>query len=239
MKINVFFFIVIFIFSVGKNSSNAQNDYLDFSISSGKQTLLAVSYVHPWQLNLGKHKRWKAGLGLRLSNTFSNKQDYLTAGPASSIRGSSTPILSLFSKRKTENFDTLNIQQSSVYSLNLTGNIAYHFNSKWSLGMNIDLIGFSFGGKSTAIYKNKAFVDDASPSSFNLLLTDDLDYGSLNSEFFLKYNLNQHLSLRGVYRHFFTEFNTNKIKQTFPDGTVNNRFRSKASNVGIAISYYF
>jgi hypothetical protein len=239
MKTNVLFFIAIFIFSVGINSSHAQNDYVDFSISSGKQTSLAVSYVHPWQLNLGKHKRWKAGLGLRLTNTFGNSQEYITAGPASSIRGSSTPILSLFSIRKTENFDTLNIQQPYIYSLNLTGNVTYLFNSKWNLGMNVDLIGFSFGGKSTAIYKNKTFVDDAAPSPLNLLLTDDLDYGSLNSEFFLKYNLNQRWSLRGVYRHFFTEFNTTKIKQTFPDGTVNNRFRNKASNVGIAVSYNF
>jgi hypothetical protein len=239
MKTNVLFFIAIFIFSVGINSSHAQNDYIDFSISSGKQTSLAVSYVHPWQLRFGKHKRWKAGLGLRLTNTFGNSHEYITAGPARLIRGSSIPILSLFSTRKTENFDTLSIQQSSVYSLNLTGNVAYHFNTKWSLGMNIDLIGFSFGGKSTAIYKNKTFVGDASPSPFNLLLTDDLDYGSLNSEFFLKYNLNQRWSLRAVYRHFFTEFNTTKIKQIFPDGTVNDRFRNKASNVGMAISYNF
>lgn len=239
MKTNLLFFTIIFIFFVGSNNSNAQSDYMDFSVSSGKQTSLAISYVHPWQLNFGKHKRWKAGLGVRLTNTFVEKQDYLTAGPSRLIRGSSIPILSLFSTRKTENFDTLSIEQPSVYSLNLTGNIAYHFYTKWSLGMNIDLIGFSVGGKSAAIYKNKTFVDDAAPSPFNLLLTDDLDYGSLNSEVFIKYNLNQHWSLRGVYSHFFTEFNTNNIKQTFADGTVNNRFRSKASNIGIAISYYF
>ena len=59
MKTNVLFFLVIFLFSVSINSSHAQSDYVDFSISSGIQTSLAVSYVHTWQLNLGKNKRWK------------------------------------------------------------------------------------------------------------------------------------------------------------------------------------
>jgi hypothetical protein len=231
--------VVIFISLVNINHSNAQSDYIDLSVSKGKQTTVAVSYVRPWQLNFGKQKRWKAGLGLRLTNTSGNEQEYLTAGPARLIRGSSIPIVSLFSARKAENFDTLSIQQPSVYSLNVTGNVSYDFSAKWSVGVNIDLVGVSFGGKSTAIYKNQTFIDDATPSSFNLLLTDDLDHGSLNSELFVKYNLSQHWSLRGVYNHFFTEFKTNSIKQSFADGTVNNRFRNKASNLGLAISYTF
>jgi len=71
------------------------------------------------------------------------------------------------------------------------------------------------------------------------LLTGDNDYGSLNSEFFLKYKLSGRWDLRAVYQFFFAEYKTQTIKQIAPDGTEVDRFRNKANLFGLGVSYHF
>ncbi|MBL0358022.1 MAG: hypothetical protein IPP72_14635 [Chitinophagaceae bacterium] len=143
-------------------------------------------------------------------------------------------------RSKTENWDTLTVQRPWANALNLTANIGYNFNSKWSTGFNIDLVGFAFGRKSAAVLTSNGITRTepaAKVSGFNLLLTGDLDYGNLNSEFFLKYQLDHRWGIRGVYQFIFNEYKTSSIKQTAPDGTEVDRFRSKANNFGLAVSY--
>jgi len=72
-----------------------------------------------------------------------------------------------------------------------------------------------------------------------VLLTGDNDYGSLNSEFFLKYKLSQRWGVRAIYQFYFAEYKTKTIKQTAPDGTLVDRFRNKANTYGAGLSYHF
>ncbi len=214
--------------------------FVDLAATIGSSRgAVAASYVHNWRL--GQKKKWEIGIGGRLTSSFGTKQEYITAGPAKLTRSSTIPFLIVFAGQKTENWDTLTVQRPLVNSLNFTANVGYNFSSKWSGGFNIDLIGFSFGRKSAAILTSNGITrtePSAKPAGFNLLLTGDHDYGSLNSEFFLKYKLNSRWAVRGVYQFLFNEYKTSSIKQTAPDGTEINRFRIKANNLGVAVSYH-
>ncbi len=78
----------------------------------------------------------------------------------------------------------------------------------------------------------------ARPASFNLLLTGDHDLGSLNSEFFLHYQLNKTWGIRAIYEFLFVEYKTSSVRQIAPDGTIVDRFRNKVNTFGLGLSYH-
>ncbi len=218
-----------------------ENIFVDLAITAGQQQgSLAGSYVHNWKFGFGKKKNWEAGLGARFTSALGNNLEFLTAGPAKFTRGNDIPFLTVVSAQRPENWDTLTVQSPWTNSLNLTANFAYNLSPKWSLGFNIDLIGVSFGRNSNAEFlQNGINTTESStkPTVFNILLTGDNDRGSLNSEYFLKYQIHKRWAIKGVYQFLFTEYTTENIRQILPDGTSVNRFRNKASNLGIGVSY--
>ncbi len=216
------------------------NKFADLSGTAGSsQGSVAGSFVYNWRL--GKKKRWEAGLGIRSTSYFGTKKNFTTA-PARLARSTTTPFIIVFAGQKTENWDTLTVQRPFINSVNISLNFGYNFTSKWSGGFNIDLIGFSFGRKTSAILTSNGTTrtePEAFTPAFNVLLTGDNDYGSLNSEFFLKYKFAEHWGVRAIYQFYFAEYKTKTIKQTAPDGTMVDRFRNKANTYGIGISYHF
>jgi hypothetical protein len=216
------------------------NQFADLTVTGGQsQGALAASYVYNWRL--GTKKRWEAGLGLRYTGYLGTKKDFTTA-PGRLARSTTTPFVIVFAGQKTENWDTLNVQRPLVNSVNLSANFGYNFNKRWSLGFNIDLIGFSFGRKTSGILTSNGNTraDPAvKPAAFNVLLTGDNDYGSLNSEFFVKYKLDKRWGIKAVYQFYFAEYKTTSLQQTAPDGTLVNRFRNKANLLGAGVSYHF
>ncbi|MEO5685083.1 MAG: hypothetical protein ABIQ88_20735 [Chitinophagaceae bacterium] len=216
------------------------NHFADLTGTVGEsQGTAAASYVYNWRL--GKKRKWEAGLSLRYTGYFGVKKDFTTA-PGRLARGTTTPFLIVFAEQKTENWDTLTVQRPFVNSVNLAANFGYNFNARWSLGFNIDLVGFSFGRTTSGILTSNGVTRTepaAKPTSFNALLTGDNDYGNLNSEFFLKYKLAQRWGIKAVYGFYFAEYKTNTIKQTAPDGTLVDRFRVKANTLGLGVSYHF
>ncbi len=219
-----------------KPTGNQQ--WLDLAATAGSsQGSAAASYVYTWKI--GKKKKLEAGLGARFTSMFGKKVDFITA-PAKISRSNTTPFLIVFAGQETANWDTLTVQRPFVNSLNLSANFGYNFSSRWSAIFNIDLIGFGFGRKSSAILTSNGVTrtePNAKPAGFNVLLTGDLDYGNLNSEFSIKYKLNDRWSVRGIYQFLFTEYKTSTIKQTAPDGTQVDRFRNKANNFGAGLTY--
>jgi hypothetical protein len=216
------------------------NRFVDFAATIGSsQGTVAGSYVYNWKL--GKKKKWEAGLGARWTSYFGTKTAFITA-PARLARTSTTPFLIFFAGQKTESQDTLTVQRPFTNSFNLSANFGYNFNSRWSGGFNIDLIGFTIGRKSSAILTSNGITTTdpaARPAAFNVLLTGDHDRGSLNSEFFLKYKLNEKWGIKAVYEFIFAEYKTTSVKQTAPDGTINDRFRLKGNTFGLGVSYHF
>ena len=144
--------------------------------------------------------------------------------------------------QKIENWDTLTIQRPFTNSLNISLNFGYNISKKLYAGFNIDAIGFTIGRTTSGILQSNGSTrteSAAKPAAFNLLLTGDHDLGSLNSEFHLNYNLNNHWSIKGIYQFLFVEYRTTTILQTAPDGTMNERFRNKANNGGLGVVYHF
>ncbi|MES2005841.1 MAG: hypothetical protein V4450_15090 [Bacteroidota bacterium] len=198
---------------------------------------IAGAYVHNW--HLGKKKKWEIGYGVRLTSYFGVKKDYITA-PARLSRSSTIPFVVVFSGQETKNWDTLNVQRPFANSFNASVNFGYNFSHKWSAGFNIDVIGFTFGRATSGVLTSNGTTRTETvtkPAAFNLLLTGDNDLGSLNSEFFLKYNLNNRWALKAVYQFLFSEYTTTTIKQTAPDGTQVDRFRNKVNAFGLGITY--
>lgn len=216
------------------------NQFVDVAGTIGSsEGSAAASYVYNWRI--GKKKKWEAGLGLRYTAYFGTKKDFRTA-PARLARSTTAPFIIVFAGQKTENWDTLAVQRPLINSLNVSVNVGYNFNSKWSAGFNIDLVGFSFGRKSSAVLMSNGITrtePSATVPAFNVLLTGDNDYGSLNSEFFLKYKLNERWGLRAIYQFYFAEYKTSAVKQTAPDGTIVDRFRNKANTYGLGLAYHF
>lgn len=217
-----------------------QNKFIDITGTLGQsQGSAAVSYVNNWKVS--KNKKLELGLGLRYTLYTGVKKDYITA-PAKYSRSNTIPFAIVFAGQEIQNWDTLTVQRPLTHSLNLTGNIGYYFSEKLYGGINIDLIGFTIGRNTSAIFKsngNTINENISKPSSFNLLLTGDNDLGTLNSEFFIKYKLDNLLSIKAVYQFLFNEYKTTSVFQTAPDGTVVDRFRNKVNAFGLGISYNF
>lgn len=231
---------IVSILSRGQEISNT-NRFADLTATFGSsQGTFSAAYVHNWKT--GKRKKFELGAGLRWTLYYGEKKEFVTAGPASLTRTFTIPFLIVFAGQKIENIDTLTVQRPLVNMLNLSFNMGYHFTPRWYGGVNIDVVGFSFGQKSGAVLvsNGNAQTDpEATPSSFNLLLTGDHDRGSLNSEFYVKYMISKRIGIKALYQFIFIEYQTNNIVQIAPDGTEVNRFRNKANNLGIGISYQF
>lgn len=239
-------FISLFILLAGsgiaqqKKESGPVREFVDLTGTIGNdQGSVAVSYVHNW--GMGRNKKFELGVGGRLTSYFGEKKDFITAGPASLTRSFTFPFLIVFAGQNEENLDTLNVQRPLITSINASFNLGYHITPRLYGGVNIDVIGFSFGRKSSAILTSNGTTQtepDAKPSSFNLLLTGDHDLGSLNSEFFLRYRIANKWSMKLLYQFIFAEYKTQNVVQVAPDGTEVDRFRNKANNGGVGIVYH-
>ncbi len=216
------------------------NSFVDLAATVGEsQGAVAASYVHNWRL--GTKKKWEIGYGVRWTSYFGVKKDFTTA-PGRLARSTTFPFVIVFAGHETQNEDTLQVQRPFTNSVNLSANFGYNFNSRWSAGFNIDVIGFTFGRTTSGILTSNGtsrVESSAKPAPFNILLTGDNDYGSLNSEFFLKYQLNNRWAVKADYQFIFVEYKTTSIKQTAPDGTMVDRFRNKVNTFGVGVSYHF
>lgn len=245
MKKHLLFFFVLLVSFVNNGISQTEklpsiNSFIDLAGTVGEsQGAAAASYVHNWRL--GTKKKWEIGYGVRWTSYFGVKTDFTTA-PGRLARSTTFPFVIVFAGHETQNEDTLQAQRPFTNSINLSANFGYNFNSRWSAGFNIDVVGFTFGRTTSGILTSNGTSrteSSAKPAPFNILLTGDNDYGSLNSEFFLKYQLNSRWAVKADYQFIFVEYKTTTIKQTAPDGTMVDRFRNKANTFGVGVSYHF
>jgi len=210
---------------------------IDFSIGAGSQQFnFSGSFVHYWQV--GKKKKLQLGIGGRLTSSFATDK-YFTTANAKLTSGKTGPGV-LFADDIPANIDSFFVGKTQINSLNISFNSEYTLSKKLSVGFNIDLLGFSFGASKNGTYINngKNSIVGSKPTSFNVLLISDNDIGSLNSEFFIRYKLNNKWSLRGGTSFLFNEYKTNtKVQQT--NGISNDRFRYKSLYALVGVSYNF
>ncbi len=209
----------------------------DISFQFGKNNLVLSDHL---SLNwyVGKKQKLFLGAGLRMNNFFGSNANFTTAN-AELSRGK-TGLGAFFSPKKNENIDTVTIGSSSAFSLNLGFYAGYVINDNWSVGANIDLLGFSVGSNADANYitNGVSSATKAKPNNINALLVGDNDLGSLNSQFYVRYRINAHWSATASTGIMHTEFVTeNKVQNL--NGISNDRFRNEAMNFGLGIGYQF
>lgn len=224
---------IIFLFACFEASAQRISTYADVTLGGAKyQGTLALSYVHLWRF--GEKQKLGIGIGGRFTSYLGANQYYVTA-PAQLTSGSTSPFI-IFQDNITANIDTFLIKSPQVNCLNLSINIDYQVSKRITAGFNIDAIGFSFGGNREGNYINGPVgkMSDATPTTFNILLVSDNDRGSLNSEFFLRYSLNDFWGLKAGAQFLFTEYTTSSKVQAFPQE--NDRFRNKSLLFCLGIS---
>lgn len=219
------FFTIIHFSANAQDASRKKSEQLaDFTLGLGSsQTTFAAGYIKNW--NLGKKQRFYIGVGARLSGAF-GKGKIFTSAPASFASN-------------TANIDSVYGGNSSIYAMNAMINLGYHISPKLDLGFNIDVIGFSFGPNASRTFRTNGVetLTNTKPTGMNVLLVGNNDRGTLNSEFYLRYKVNNKIGLKLAYQHFFTELTTASKVQTLP--AQNDRFRNITNLFGIGVAYHF
>jgi hypothetical protein len=205
---------------------------VDGAIGNTEGTL-AVSFN--FDKNLGKKQRIVVGVGARFTSYLGKNQYYITA-PAELTSGDTGPGV-IFKENIDANIDTFLIKTAQVNSFNLLVTLGYNVSTKLLLRFNIDVIGFSFGKSANGNYINgsQGAMESSDPAPFNLLLVSDNDKGSLNSEFFARYLLNDKWGVKGGVQFHFTEYTTDTEVQQQP--APNDRFRNKSLMFMAGVSF--
>jgi len=234
---NISFLLAFLLFISHLSFSQTKNQrYADLSIAAVGGFSPALSYNYNW--GLGKRGKFKIGTGIRFTYFAKGKTDLITA-PASLTSGEKGPQV-LFTENILSNFDTLKVSKVGVGYINIPIHLQYSFSQKFEVGFNIDALGLSFGSKQSGTFYasdsrslNKT-TQTAKPTTFNLLLVSDNDLGSLNSELYARYWVNDKIGFRVGLSFQFVEYTTDKVL-TFE----NDRFRTKNLLPMLAISYKF
>lgn len=238
-KYTIFFIDYFFLFCFNRNVQQKTNQTssvsLGFGVGENHFTSVA-SYNYLW--SIGKNKKWSIGTGARLTSDFNTNSYYTTASAILTTGKKGSEVF--FGENIPQNIDSVIFKKAQVNGLNLTLNFQYKIIEKLDVGFNIDAIGFSFGAKKDGLYianNNVTTNTSAKPTSFNLLLISDNDLGTLNSEFFAQYSLNNSWGIKAAFQFIFTEYTTNTEVQTTPTDEKNDRFRDKSSQLSLAIIY--
>lgn len=184
---------------------------------------VSIDFFHLWKL--GKQKKFEVGLGGRLTSVFGSNQ-YFSSAP---------PDLA----RNNNYVDSVFLGSVQINALNIALGFGYSLSSKFSVGFNIDAIGVSFGSTQQGAYiKDLQRTNTAaSPTVFNVLLVDVNDRGTLNSEFYARYQVSEKWLLKIGLQHVFTEYSTNAQVQQVPQP--NDRFRRIVNMFSLGVTRRF
>jgi len=212
------------LFSVLYSLSSHAFDRVGFTVGGASdEQQVAIDGSKFWRV---RDSKFYLGTGIRLTSQWSNGQTFKTA-PAELTRGEEG-LSAIFRQEKKSNIDELTLGHSHITSLNILFQILYQLDDFWSVGFNIDVIGYSYGERRKGRYYPRSedgqWPDEVSarPSGFNLLLGDDNDRGSLNSELYVMKKVSEKWAAKFGVVHAFTEY---EAKQRLRND--NDRFRKK------------
>ena len=232
----VFVFVSVVLLSAGLRAQQLKRsmDYVNVDLGAGSyRGTFSVSFLHDWRF--GENRKFGVGLGGRFTSFLGANIYYITA-PATLTSESTSPLI-FFKENITQNIDSLLVKSPQLNALNLMINLDYQFSSHVVVGFNIDAIGFSVGRNTRANYMNGVLGKNttAHPTPFNVLLISDNDRGTLNSEMYFKYFLNERWAVKTSMQFLFTEYTTTTKVQQYPEE--NDRFRNKSLLFSLGVSY--
>ncbi len=225
----IFSLLVVF-FSTVLFAQREQHADLTYSYGPHSNT---VSGNIVKNFKLLKSEKLHLGPGVRVGYSFGNSVKYTTA-PAKYTK-------------KSDAIDTISVSKPMFISINLTLNASYHFSPEWSVGANIDAIGFTFGKKNNADYfpslasqnettpRKKLSDEQVKPSVNNFLLIGNNNRGTIYSEVFVRYHYKDRYSFKLGCSYITTEYSSsNRI------GHMDNyRFRNNSIQYHIGFGYSF
>jgi len=205
-------------------SAFAQNSYLsklevDFTVGTANQNFasaLMLQRIH--RINLIKKLQLGLGYGVRYTANALNDRS-LTASP-----------------EKFQSDDRLALSSGTIHSLNA----AIHLQISWGrfeAGFNIDVGGLGFGSSQTGSYSVAGVEqsqETAKPTPTNVLLGGARDIGSLHSERYVRYWVNDKLGIKLALGHLFGEYTTDRKLNLD-----NDRFRTIYDPFIIGVTYRF
>jgi hypothetical protein len=160
-----------------KKSPNwlTKNHYLDLSMGLG-ENVIVNSFQWDKYFPILKN-RIKIGFGIRMNVANYNDKSFFTAPPQ---------------QGPTQIRDTLTIAKQTVYYLNLQFAFDVMLMKWWDAGMNIDLVGASWGPVAEGKYYSSAFgsngtTQELQPETLNAMLFGHNDFGNLNSQFYFRF----------------------------------------------------
>ncbi|MBB6459283.1 hypothetical protein [Flammeovirga kamogawensis] len=168
--------------------------YVDGSAQIGADFVGSLAYGHSW--GIGKKRNFILGTGLRFSGFTSGSKEFYSAPPE------------YFGNASTQ--DTVTINSPSQMNLALYFSVSYLYKGKFEIGMNIDVVGYTFGPDHDAVYTGDGIDQNTTVSSNNVsaLLIGANDIGMLKSEFYAQYHFNKKWSARLGFASTFTEYST-------------------------------
>ncbi len=181
MKRFVFLIFLTTAIFTSKGQSIRVYEHIGLSIATAnKVTVPSVSYTQT--LEFGKERSYRLGTGFRFNYfNFKNRE----------FKGVETKI---------NNVSIIPSPKLTGASINIPIVAEFH-TKKILLGINVDIIGFSFGKtrENPTISNYKGTLDslNASPRGTSLLLLGKNNRGSLNSEIYLGYKVSDELTIRG------------------------------------------
>ncbi|PIT98733.1 MAG: hypothetical protein COT74_13625 [Bdellovibrionales bacterium CG10_big_fil_rev_8_21_14_0_10_45_34] len=230
--------MTVLIFALGVESFAIEGK-VDLALGLSQAKSVSLSYQE--QIFIEAISPFRVGVLARLSHSYSPSQLNYKTAPAHITRENPTWPLSFFSQEKESNIDSLKVDSTGASYLNVGYFLEYPFNEDWGAGHSLDVVGFSMGQSSNATYETNPARDplttptrvNARPTSFNLLLLGDQDFGSLNSDFYFYYRPNTDVAIRIGLSYHFIEYTTDR-KLAFD----NDRFRYQSAGVLLAASYF-
>jgi hypothetical protein len=208
--------------STSKKKFRFKNDnYLDASIGLGENVV--VNSFQWDKLFAVAQNRIKIGFGLRMNIANYWNKSFYTAPP----------------QRVNNTFDTLTIDHQTIYFLNLHFVFDVALLKWWDVGMNIDLVGASWGPTGEASYYSTAngyngTRETVSPETLNLMLFGHNDYGNLNSQFYLRFWPSSNVCIKAGMglTTFITHTNNNLVNG-------NNRFNAGSYTGFLSLGWTF
>ncbi len=226
------YILSLFILFLTLISFAQREHHADLAFSFGKNSnTLSGNVVKNFKLL--KSEKLHLGVGARVGYFQGIDVSYLTA-PAKH-------------KKNEDVIDTIIISKPLLISINISLNASYHFSPEWSVGCNVDAVGFTFGKKKDSDYYPSKASQEETParkyisntqvkvSQNNFLLIGNNNKGTIYSEVFVRYTYQQRYNLKVGYSFITTEYSSkNRIGH---DG--NYRFRNSSGQVMIGFGYSF
>lgn len=193
---------------------------------NANHTIIKAGYYRNWRLSENKRffDKMYLGTGIRFTG-FGAKEIRFTSSPP----GLYNSFLA----------DSIFAPAPALYAINIFFNIGYQLSERMQAGLDIDVVGLSFGpnGSPTFISNGVAQTAKVNPTPVNTLLIGANNRGSLLSNLYLRYKITDRWGARVSYQTFYAEITTEELLQTVPEN--NQRFRHVTKLLGLGVNYHF